>query len=242
MRSAPPQSRALRNAEVVDAGRARPYKPPSRPDARWRAGLSHDLKTAETHRPVGSRSSCCEAHVSAVKTRPQAPAWFPRPHGNGRRPQSAGRAPRQGPQAPVRLSAGPTAGVPSMPALTPAPIDSPSPSRSARKPNRLTRRAEFLRAAAKGKKAAVGGVVLQALVREDQGPLRLGFTVTKKVGNAVVRNRTRRRLKEAVRLALQETTVRDADIVLIGRDSTRHRDFKALQADIKRALDRVGLI
>ena len=79
-------------------------------------------------------------------------------------------------------------------------------------------------------------------MREDQGPLRLGFTVTKRVGNAVVRNRTRRRLKEAVRLALQETTVRDADIVLIGRDSTRHRDFKALQADIKRALDRVGLI
>jgi ribonuclease P protein component len=129
-----------------------------------------------------------------------------------------------------------------MPALTPAPIDCPSPSRSARKPNRLTRRAEFLRAAAKGKKVAVGGVVLQALVREDQGPLRLGFTVTKKVGNAVVRNRTRRRLKEAVRLALQQTAVRNADIVLIGRDSTRYRDFRVLQADIIRALDRVGLI
>ena len=48
------------------------------------------------------------------------------------------------------------------------------------------------------------GVVLQALPRDDQGPARLGFTVTKKIGNAVIRNRTRRRLKEAARLVLAE--------------------------------------
>jgi ribonuclease P protein component len=129
-----------------------------------------------------------------------------------------------------------------MPALTPAPTDSSASHRSARKPNRLTQRAEFLRAAAAGKKAAVGGVVLQALTRDDQGPLRLGFTVTRKVGNAVIRNRTRRRLKEAVRLVLRETPLQGADLVLIGRDSTRNRNFRALQADIKRALDRTGLL
>jgi ribonuclease P protein component len=127
-------------------------------------------------------------------------------------------------------------------ALTPEPSDTRQKQRNARKPNRLTERPEFLRAASAGKKAAVGGVVLQALARGDQGPLRLGFTVTKKVGNAVVRNRTRRRLKEAVRLVLRETPVQGADVVLIGRDSTRRRDFKTLQADIKRALDRTGLL
>jgi ribonuclease P protein component len=110
------------------------------------------------------------------------------------------------------------------------------------KPGRLKRRAEFLRVAASGKKAAVGGVVLQVLPRADDGPARLGFTVTRKVGNAVVRNRTRRRLKEAVRLVLRDCQVRGADLVLIGRDSTRKRDFRALQADIKRALDRNGAI
>jgi ribonuclease P protein component len=107
------------------------------------------------------------------------------------------------------------------------------------KPGRLKRRAEFLRAASVGKKAAVGGVVLQAL-RRDDSEVRLGFTVTKKVGNAVVRNRTRRRLKEAARLLLAESPVAGVDLVLIGRDSTRKRDFRALQADIRRALERTG--
>ena len=73
------------------------------------------------------------------------------------------------------------------------------------------------------------------------GPARLGFTVTKKVGNAVVRNRTRRRLKEAARLLLAEHPVAGVDLVLIGRDSTRKRNFIALQDDIRRALDRTGV-
>lgn len=95
--------------------------------------------------------------------------------------------------------------------------------------------------AASGRKAAVGGVVLQALARDDEEPARLGFTVTKKVGNAVVRNRTRRRLKEAARLLLAERPVTGTDLVLIGRDSTRKRKFIALQGDIRRALERTGV-
>jgi ribonuclease P protein component len=108
-------------------------------------------------------------------------------------------------------------------------------------PGRLKKRAEFLRAASAGKKAAVGGVVLQALPRADTLPARLGFTVTKKVGNAVVRNRTRRRLKEAARLLLVERKLTGVDLVLIGRDSTRKRKFVALQGDIRRALERTGV-
>jgi ribonuclease P protein component len=109
------------------------------------------------------------------------------------------------------------------------------------KPGRLQKRAEFLRVASAGKKAAVGGVVLQAMSRADALPARLGFTVTKKVGNAVVRNRTRRRLKEAARLLLADRPVVGADLVLIGRDSTRKRNFIALQGDIRRALERTGV-
>ena len=128
--------------------------------------------------------------------------------------------------------------MPIMPAITDPSLTG---SVAARKPDRLTRRQEFVRAAAGGKKAAVGGVVLQALSRSDSLPVRLGFTVTKKVGNAVVRNRTRRRLKEAMRLLLRERPVTGADIVLIGRGSTRKRNFIALQADIRRALEKTGL-
>ena len=60
-------------------------------------------------------------------------------------------------------------------------------------------------------------MVLQVLPREDDDPARLGFTVTKKIGNAVIRNRTRRRLKEAARLVLAEQPVAGVDLVLIGR-------------------------
>jgi ribonuclease P protein component len=109
-------------------------------------------------------------------------------------------------------------------------------------PGRLTRRAEFLRAAAKGRKAPMAGMVLQALPRDDQGPARVGFTVTRKIGNAVIRNRIRRRLKEAARLVLAEHPVSGVDLVLIGRAVTRERDFSALQEDLRRALAKAGVV
>ena len=82
------------------------------------------------------------------------------------------------------------------------------------------------------------GLVLQALPRNDDEPARLGFTVTKKIGNAVIRNRTRRRLKEVARLVLTEQPVSGVDLVLIGREGTAKRDFAALQDDLRRALTR----
>ncbi len=83
--------------------------------------------------------------------------------------------------------------------------------------------------------------MLQALSREDNGPARLGFTVTKKVGNAVVRNRTRRRLREAARLLLRDASMRGVDLVLIGRDGTRSRPFALLIKDLRRALVKLGV-
>jgi ribonuclease P protein component len=125
--------------------------------------------------------------------------------------------------------------------MSASPVPTTHPPASPR-PGRLTRRAEFLRVAAKGRKAPTPGLVLQALNRADDAPARLGFTVTKKVGNAVIRNRTRRRLKEAARLLLQEQPIAGADLVLIGRDTTRSRDFAALQQDLRRALGKAGVL
>ena len=107
-------------------------------------------------------------------------------------------------------------------------------------PPRLTKRAEFLRAASAGRKAAFPGLVLQALPRGDGDPARCGFTVTKRVGNSVVRNRARRRLREAARLVLARAPLAGVDLVLIGRAGTLDRSFAALCDDVERALRRTG--
>ena len=95
--------------------------------------------------------------------------------------------------------------------------------------------------AAKGRKAPMPGLVLQALRRGDAAPARLGFTVTKRVGNAVMRNRVRRRLKEAARLEMAAHPVAGVDVVVIGREATRTRAFDALRDDLRRALAKAGV-
>lgn len=80
---------------------------------------------------------------------------------------------------------------------------------------------------------------MQALPRSDGGPTRIGYTATKKLGNSVVRNRTRRRLREMARLALAERALAGVDIVLIGRPATSVLPFPRLLASFHRALDRL---
>lgn len=124
----------------------------------------------------------------------------------------------------------------------PSPPSSPIAA-SALTPARLKRRGEFLRVAARGKRAARPGLVLQAMpAGGGAAPPRLGFTVTKKVGNAVTRNRVRRRLKEAARLTFRDhpEAARGWDLVLIGREGTVRRDFAELRADLEGALRQVG--
>ena len=108
--------------------------------------------------------------------------------------------------------------------------------------SRLIKRADFLRLN-RGRKWATGGVVLQSA--ESPAPnvnepgIRLGFTVTKKVGNAVVRNRAKRRLREAARAVLPLYATPGYDYVLIGRDATLTRSFSGLIEDLKLALRKV---
>ena len=102
---------------------------------------------------------------------------------------------------------------------------------------RIKRRKDFL-AAARTVTIRTRGVVLQARQRRDDDEARTGFTVTKKIGNAVVRNRCRRRIKEAVRLAAPEKVRRGCDYVFIGRAMTIDRSFESLQSDIKFAVKR----
>lgn len=107
-------------------------------------------------------------------------------------------------------------------------------------PARLKRRAEFLRAARDGRKAGRSHLVVQALPRDD-AHTRLGFTATKKIGNAVIRNRAKRRLREMARLALAEAPAPGWDLVLIARAETGRCPFAVLRSEFESALTRTGV-
>ena len=103
---------------------------------------------------------------------------------------------------------------------------------------RLRQRADFLAAAA-GIKAPAAAFVLQARNRRDQGPARFGFTVSKKVGNAVERNRVRRRLREIVRLSATNRLRAGHDYVLVGRRAALNLPFGEMAQDFEGALRRL---
>lgn len=103
---------------------------------------------------------------------------------------------------------------------------------------RLKHRRDFL-AAARAASVAGRSVVVQMRNRGDDGPPRVGFTVTRKLGGAVQRNRIRRRLKEAVRLALPGRMRSGRDYVVIGRREAALRPFDLLQRDLVDAVRRV---
>ncbi|NQV80887.1 MAG: ribonuclease P protein component, partial [Alphaproteobacteria bacterium] len=100
---------------------------------------------------------------------------------------------------------------------------------------RLTRR---------GKKQVMPGLVLQSIEREDapvQSVCRLGFTVSKKVGGSVQRNRAKRRLRAAAALVLKDANS-GLDVVLVGRKATLTRPWSQLIADLQSASTKLGVL
>ena len=106
----------------------------------------------------------------------------------------------------------------------------------------IRNRADFV-AANRGIRVARPGFVLlvnRDTVPADEADLRFGVTVTKKIGNAVVRNRMKRRLRALLRDALPDAGIHGADHVLIGREGGVERDFAALRDELAVALARAA--
>lgn len=125
-----------------------------------------------------------------------------------------------------------------------------------RGPARLKRRRDFLGVAATRRKWVAPGLILQVRPQESGGepresgsppvakdapPIRVGFTVSRKVGNSVTRNRVRRRLRAAAEAVLTEHAAPGHDYVVIGRGNTVRRPFAALNEDFETALRRLGV-
>jgi ribonuclease P protein component len=116
----------------------------------------------------------------------------------------------------------------------PVPEDWPTAMRLAR----LTQRKDFLAAAEHGRRFRSSAFTVQVLDKPEQDSLRLGLTASRKTGNAVVRNRIRRRLRAAAALALAEQAGKPCDLVVVARPETVQADFTALVADLSVAFDR----
>lgn len=104
----------------------------------------------------------------------------------------------------------------------------------------LPARADFLRLTASNLRRATPGFVLQAAPRASETPgLRIGFTASKKVGNAVARSRAKRRLRALADKVMPEAADPARDYVFIGRADTLTRDFAVMEQDLRAALKKM---
>jgi len=105
---------------------------------------------------------------------------------------------------------------------------------------RLKKRPEFLYVAKNGQKWVSESVIIQ-VNKTDTGEVRFGYTATKKIGNAVIRNRTKRRLRAAVCEILKSENLKSADIVLIGRNITPTVEWDKLVKDLRWCFKRLEI-
>lgn len=189
-------------------------------------------------RPKKRRIGQDEAYLSAKQARAQTAPWFPFPHVNKGRTQGNCRTPRPWTPAPQRLNPI-VCGL----AQLPARLSTLARGECVKPPVHLKKRPQFL-AMRSGVRMNASTFLLEMRLREQDESAnaqpRFGFTVTKKIGNAVVRNRIRRRLREAVGIAAANHGKPGHDYVLIGKRSALGAPFASIVAEIAGGLDQPG--
>jgi ribonuclease P protein component len=137
---------------------------------------------------------------------------------------------------------------PQAPARVPRPHGDPGRAQGAERPSRarpqeaqrlatIRKRADFL-AANGGKRASTPGFILLVRDRKDaSAAMRVGFTVTRKIGGAVVRNRMKRRFRALAREIIPQQGFAGADHVMIGRSGGVEREFSLMRSELANALD-----
>ncbi len=105
----------------------------------------------------------------------------------------------------------------------------------------LKKRSDFLRIAGAGQKWVTPAMIVQTCENSavDGDVIRVGFTASKKVGNAVKRNHAKRRLREAAKQVMKISADKNHDYVLIARHQIAEIKFKELIRDLKWALKRL---
>lgn len=190
--------------------------------------------------PEGRRKteSNSETHLSAKPACPQAPPRLPQAHAYRGRNQGSCAPAREGAQAPFGVSIWRPRAV-ELQVVGGAEADfrvGPLTLIT------LKKRAEFLRVRG-GARWASPSFVLEAKPRVEcdkpSSPPRFGFTVTKRLGNAVIRNRIRRRLREATRVVAPDLAQAGFDYVLIARTRACDQPFRELTVELEQALGRV---
>jgi len=104
----------------------------------------------------------------------------------------------------------------------------------------IKKRADFLLAAKSGFRFVKPSLIVQSRKRDDDDACRAGFTATKRIGNAVIRNRTKRRLRAAAAKLLPEIALNSCDYVFIGREQTHKAEFSDILRDMRHSLKVLG--
>ncbi len=172
-----------------------------------------------------------EKNLSTPQSPTQTYAWLSRQDGNARRAQRAQTPSRQGTETTCDLDTAEATRL----------MPEPRPRFAFCAADRLHRRAEFLCVQREGARFQTDHFVVYAARLPDSAAIRLGITVSRRLGNAVIRNQIKRRIRECFRLSLREKLPAGTAVVIIGRARAGSLQMRSMMGELDKAVAKVSL-